>query len=95
MNAGPFRSAGGTGPAGATGASGPVVGNWPPVVEELWQAWLRTPEARSYSGEWVLLSASARPLDSDLSPTALANRHTPANGQVIVFVEPQQGRYMA
>ncbi len=94
MNGDSYRSAGGTGPSGATGASGPVQVRTP-VAEQPWETWLRSAEARGYDGEWVLLTADARPLDSDLSPTALANRHTAGRGQVIVFVEPPMGRYMA
>jgi hypothetical protein len=88
-----YQSAGGTGPNGPTGASGPVQGTV--ATEEPWQAWLRTSDARRFNGEWVLLSAATRPIDSDLSPTALANRHTPSAGEVIVFVEAPPGVYGA
>lgn len=74
---------------GATGASGPIQTQVSKQTDDQpWQAWLGTPEARGYDGEWVLLSAEARPIDSDRSPTTLAQRHSAGSGQVIVFVEP-------
>ena len=96
MSAGPYWSygAGATGPTTGT-ASGTYWPKGPQVVEQPWEVWLRSPEARGYDGEWVLLSAGMRPIDSDHSPMALANRHQARDGQVIVFVEPPLNRYMA
>jgi hypothetical protein len=49
--------------------------------------WVRSEQARRYEGRFVLLSDSQVPLDSDLSPSALADRHQqlPA-GSTLVFV---------
>jgi hypothetical protein len=49
--------------------------------------WLRSEGARAYEGRWVLLDPALTVLDTDLSPTALRERHPnlPADS-AIVFV---------
>ncbi len=83
-----LKTAGGTDPSGTTGpAEAPVTSTIPqqsPVA-----AWLMTPQARRFAGQWVLLDGVLEPIDSDLSPQALERRHLDsAGGAVIVFVRP-------
>jgi hypothetical protein len=79
-----YDSAGGTREA-VTPA--PHVDEEPPAAVA---SWLRSNDARTYEGFWVLLGRDFEPVDSDLSPTALRLRHRSEPG-VILFVEPRTG----
>jgi hypothetical protein len=58
--------------------------------------WLATPQARQFAGRWVLLNEDLAPLDADLSPTALQNRHANSGGRdVVVFVQPGPAQFDA
>lgn len=75
-----FTTAGGTVPMAVQ--PGTAVEQESPIA-----AWARSESARAYEGSWVLLSSSLDPLDHDLSPTALKDRHPQLpNGSMIVFV---------
>jgi hypothetical protein len=81
-----FSTAGGT--VATTVHTGASVAPESPVA-----VWVRSEQARSYEGRFVLLSDSQIPLDSDLSPSALTGRHPqlPA-GSSIVFVPASRAR---
>jgi len=48
--------------------------------------WMQSEEALPYEGLWVLMNAALEPQDSDLSPTALKNRHADIGDPTIVYV---------
>jgi hypothetical protein len=89
-----LKTAGGTDPAvGATGPAGPAT---PMVRPSPIEAWLATLQARQFAGRWVLLNEDLEPVDADLSPTALQNRHANSGGgDVIVFVQPGTAQFDA
>jgi hypothetical protein len=89
-----LKTAGGLDPArGATGPAGPAT---PMAQPSPIAAWLATPLARQFAGRWVLLNEDINPVDADLSPTALKNRHANSGGRgVIVFVQPGTAEFDA
>jgi len=57
------------------------------VPESPVSLWVRSEQARRYEGRFVLLSDGQVPIDSDLSPSALTDRHQPPPaGSTLVFV---------
>lgn len=79
-----FTTAGGTVETTTTVQPAPSVAPESPAAR-----WACSEGAQQYEGRWVLLSQSLDALDSDLSPTALKDRHPQLpSGSVIVFVAP-------
>jgi hypothetical protein len=78
-----FTTAGGT-VGTATVQPAPSVAPESPAAR-----WAHSEGAQQYEGRWVLVSQSLDALDSDLSPTALKDRHPQLpSGSTIVFVPP-------
>lgn len=50
--------------------------------------WLRTPVARQYEGQWVLLSDDFGVIDHAHSPTDLLRRNPNLRTPLVVFVDP-------
>lgn len=79
-----FTTAGGT--VNPTATIQPTA---PAAPESPAARWAHSEGAQRYEGRWVLLSGSLDPLDTDLSPTALKDRHPQLpSGSTIVFVPP-------
>jgi hypothetical protein len=89
-----LKTAGGLDPA--TGATGPATPATVMTQPSPIEAWLATPQARRFAGRWVLVNGNLEPVDADLSPTALQNRHAHSGGRdVIVFVQPGTAQFDA
>ncbi len=89
-----LKTAGGLDPA--RGATGPAVPATPMIQPSPIEAWLATLQARQFAGRWVLLNEDLEPVDADLSPTALQNRHANSGGRgVMVFVQPGPDKFDA
>ncbi len=91
-----LKTAGGLDPV--TGATGPgtAVPATPIIEPSPIKTWLATPQARQFAGRWVLLNQNLEPVDIDLSPTALQNRHSSSGDKVvIVFVPPGMTQFEA
>ena len=77
-----FTTAGGTVGTATTVQPAPSVAPESPAAR-----WAHSEGAQPYEGRWVLLNPSLDALDSDLSPTALKDRHPQfPSGSTIVFV---------
>jgi hypothetical protein len=74
--------------AGGTAAAPDVEREGSPHAPPDLIAWLQSEQAQRYAGLWVFLE-DWQPGDSDLSPSALLERHRGQGNGVMVFVEPR------